>query len=55
MILPPPTDYLRAFALVFVAGFLSGLSLERYGAWKFSQGKSSSTIGGGVSQTCQNS
>lgn len=27
MILPPPTDYLRAFAFVFVAGILSGVAV----------------------------
>lgn len=38
MILPPPTDYLRAFAIVFVAGLVSGVAMHAYGSWKFRRG-----------------
>lgn len=38
MILPPPTDYLRAFAVTFAAGLVSGLAIHAYGSWKYRRG-----------------
>lgn len=38
MILPPPTDYLRAFAIIFAAGVLSGISVTQFGKWRYREG-----------------
>lgn len=43
MILPPPTDYLRAFAMVFVAGILSGFAVNAFGQSRYRQGLGTKT------------
>ncbi|MCZ8158385.1 MAG: hypothetical protein O9256_00580 [Rhizobiaceae bacterium] len=45
MILPPPTDYLRAFAIVFAAGFASGFALQAFASWKYRRGMAFRTAG----------
>jgi hypothetical protein len=33
MFMPPPSAYLRAFAIVFAAGFAAGSGLQSYIKW----------------------
>lgn len=38
MIVPPATDYFRAFALTFVAGLISGWATTAFGKWQYQRG-----------------
>lgn len=39
MILPPPTEYLRAFAIVFAAGAATVLCAQSFGKWMYRRGR----------------